>query len=80
MVLGIRLRDGGEWDDQWINFTRGLTRDGIKIGNSEDSLFWTYDKKLSMITVKKSYELIVSENLPRTNVGILTQVWHFNIP
>ena len=39
-----------------------------------------YDKKLGMVTAKKAYELIVSENLPRANHGILTQVWHFNIP
>ena len=70
---------GGEWVDQWTTFIKGLTHGGIKIRNTEDSLLWMYDKKSSLVTPRKAYELIVSESLPLTNQGILTQVWHYTI-
>ena len=39
-----------------------------------------HDKKSSMVTTRKAYELIVSEHLLLSLDGILTQVWNFNIP
>ena len=31
------LELGGEWDEQWIAYIKGLAHDGIRIGNLEDS-------------------------------------------
>ena len=62
-----------------MTFFKGLSHGGIKIGNFEDSLLWMYDKKSGMVTARKAYELIVSEHLPLSLDGILTQVWKFNI-
>ena len=58
------LDRGVIWDDLWMSFFKGLSHGGIKIRNSEDSLLWMYDKKLGMVTIKKSYEFIVSVYLP----------------
>ena len=39
-----------------------------------------YDKKSSLVSAKRAYELIVSDYLPHPPKNILLKVWNFNIP
>ena len=71
---------GGKWANLWTSFIKGLSHCGIRIGESEDSLLWMYDKVSGMVSAKKAYELIISDLLPPPSDFVISQIWHFNIP
>ena len=52
--LAAYLDLGGNWDDLWTTFVKGLSHGGIKLRNSEDTLLWMYDKKSGPVLAKKS--------------------------
>ena len=65
---------GGEWVEQWSAYVKGLSHGGIRIGNSEETLLWMFDKKLGKVTIKRAYDLIVSEQLTINNDDFLLKV------
>ena len=71
---------GGVWVDQWYSFVNGLSHGSIRLGDHEESLLWLFDKKLGMVSAKKSYALIVSEHLQPISDDLLPKIWGFYIP
>ena len=71
---------GGDWAEQWSTYVKGLTHGGIRIGISEDTLLWMYDKQLGMVTTKRAYDPIVSEQRTIMANDFLLKIWHLNIP
>ena len=55
------LNLGDDWVLQWSTYVKFLSHGGIRIGNSEDTLLWMFEKKLGKVTAKMAYDLIVSK-------------------
>ena len=71
---------GGEWARLWTSFVKGLSLGRIRIGDSEDTILWLFDKVSGKVSANKAYELIISDLLPPPSDYVISQIWHFNIP
>ena len=73
------LHLGGIWEEQWIDYVKGLTHGGIRLKEVEDTLLWMHNKVSSIVSASKAYDLIVSTLLPLFPVISHSRLWYCNV-
>jgi hypothetical protein len=53
----------GDLASEWDSYTLMLRCSGVSLRNEEDTILWTWNKSLGVVTVKSAYDALVVQNV-----------------
>ena len=73
---------GGDWKLLWDKFTSGLEHGRIRFTDQNDSLLWSHNKYVGVLTAALGYECIVHhfKKCAADLSLVLDLLWKLNIP
>ena len=70
----------GDWKTLWENYTAGMEYGRIRLSEHCDSLLWSHNQYVDVLTVAHGYECIVSSLCSVGQSPVLDLLWNLNIP